>query len=176
MAKDKTGKNLEEQGQALDRPSRLRGLSPLEEMERMVERMDRMMEGFLPRRWMPSFDWELPSFGRMSPFEGRFPKVDVIDKDEEIVVRAEIPGVEKDDLDVSLSENMLTIKGTTKHEEKEEHGDYFRREMSRGTFSRTVALPAEVDDGKAKASFKDGVLELNLPKAETSKRRNIKVD
>ena len=79
-------------------------------------------------------------------------------------------------MDVSLTENTLTIKGTTKHEEQEEHGDYFRREMSRGTFSRTVALPAEVDDGKAKASFKDGVLQLNLPKAETSKRRSIKVE
>ena len=135
MAKDKTEKNAEEQSQALERPSRLRGLSPLEDMERMMDRMDRMMEGLLPRRWMPSFDWDWPSFGRLAPFEGRFPRVDVIDKDDEIIVRAEIPGVEKEDLDVSLSENMLTIKGTTKHEEKEEHGDYFRREMSRGSWT-----------------------------------------
>jgi HSP20 family protein len=104
------------------------------------------------------------------------PKVDVIDRDEEVVVRAEVPGVEKDDLEVSVSDNTVTIKGETKHEQKEEKGNYFRSEISRGSFTRTVTLPGVVDTDKAKASFKDGVLELTMPKGEKARRRTVKVD
>lgn len=68
------------------------------------------------------------------------------------------------------------IKGNTSHEEKEERDDYYRREISRGSFTRTLALPGDVDSSKAAAKFKDGVLELTLPKVETSKRRTIKVE
>jgi len=101
--------------------------------------------------------------------------VDVIDRDDEVVVKAELPGVEKKDLDVSVTETSVTIKGTTSHEEKEEKGDYYRCEISRGAYARTVALPSYVDADKAKASFKDGVLELTLPKVEKSKRRSIEI-
>jgi HSP20 family protein len=110
------------------------------------------------------------------PFEGRTLVVDVIDRDDEVVVRAEAPGVEKKDLEVSLTENSVTIQGKTSHEEREEKGNYFRCEISRGAFSRTVALPAEVEVEKAKATFKDGLLELIMPKVEKSKRRTIKLD
>jgi len=102
--------------------------------------------------------------------------VDVIDRDDEVVVRAEVPGVEKDDLDVSVSDNAVTIKGETKREEKEEKGDYYRCEISRGTFARTVVLPDYVDSDSVKAKFEDGVLELTLPKVEKVKRRSIKID
>ena len=85
-------------------------------------------------------------------------------------------GIEKDDLDISVSDNLLTIKGETKHEEKEEKGEYYRCEISRGTFSRTVALPSDVDSEGGKAKFKDGVLELTLPKIEKTKRRSIKIE
>jgi HSP20 family protein len=71
---------------------------------------------------------------------------------------------------------MLTLKGDMKAEEKEEKGDYYRCEITRGTFSRTLTLPAEVDEAKAKAAMKDGVLELTLPKVETSKRRRITIE
>lgn len=104
------------------------------------------------------------------------PRVDIIDRDEEIVVRAEIPGVDKKDLDVSLTDNTVTIKGSTHQEQKEEQGNYFRSEMARGSFARSVTLPGNVDGAGAKASFKDGVLELSLPKTENSKRRSIKVE
>jgi HSP20 family protein len=112
----------------------------------------------------------------MLPFEGKMPAVDVSDLDDEVVVRAELPGVEKKDVDVSMSDNTVTIKGSTKREEKEEKGDYYRCETTCGAFTRTVALPAEVDGSKAKAKFKDGLLELTLPKMEKSKRRSIEVD
>jgi len=106
----------------------------------------------------------------------KVPKVDVIDREGEVVVKAEIPGVEKKDIDISVGEDAVTIKGEIRHEEKEEKGDYYRCEISRGAFSRTVALPAAVDGAKAKANFKDGVLELTLPKVEKAKRHTIKLD
>lgn len=164
MAKEeKKGKDIE-----ASRPKR--GASPFDEMERWFE-------DFYPRGWMRPFRMAWPSWGELAaPFEGRMPKVDVIDRDDEIVVRAEVPGVEKDDLDISVSDNTVTIKGQTKHEAKEEKGDYYRCEISRGTFARTVSLPSDVDSDKVKAQFRDGVLELTLPKVTRAKRRAIKIE
>lgn len=158
-----TKREMEKRGAA-------RMLSPFEEMERLLEE-------HWPRQWMRPWSWEWPSWGKLaSPFEGRMPRMDVIDRDEEVLVRAELPGVEKKDLDVSLTENTVTIKGSTRKEIKEEKGDYYRSEISAGSFSRTVSLPAEIDADKAKAEFKDGLLELTLPKIERVKRRTIKLD
>jgi HSP20 family protein len=75
-----------------------------------------------------------------------------------------------------LTENVVTIKASISHEEKEEKGDYYRSEISRGSFSRTLTLPANVDGAKAKATFKNGVLELVLPKLEDPRRRSIPVE
>jgi HSP20 family protein len=106
----------------------------------------------------------------------RTPRVDVIDRDNDIVVKAEIPGVKKEDLDVSMTDTTVTIKGSTSHEEKHEKGNYYRCEISRGAFSRTVALPSNVDTDKAKAVFNDGILELTIPKVEKAKRKSITVE
>jgi HSP20 family protein len=132
--------------------------------------IDRMFDDFFGRRWMRPFAWERP-FAEMPTV----PSVDVIDREDEVVVRAEVPGYKKEELEISVANSSLTIKGETKTEEKEEKGDYYRCEISHGAFSRTVALPAEVDDSKAKASVKDGVLELTLPKIEKSKRHTIAI-
>ena len=92
------------------------------------------------------------------------------------MVRAEIPGVKKGDLEVTLCDNRLTVKGSTRHEEtREEEGEYSRRELSRGSFSRMITLPSDIDAEKAKAEFKDGVLEMTLPKQKPSKRHRIRV-
>jgi len=146
-----------------------RALSPFEEM-------DRMFDQYFRRGWMRPWRFEWPSLPDVGLPEMIVPKVDVIDRENEVVVKAEIPGVEKKDLDISVGEDTVTIKGSTRHEEKEEKGDYYRCEISRGAFSRTVALPATVDGGKAKGSFKDGVLELTLPKIEKAKRHAVKVE
>ena len=151
-------------GEIQKAPSRM--LSPF-------EGFDRMFDEFLGRGWMRPFRRDWLAFPEI---EMTMPKVDVIDRDEEVVVRAEVPSVKKEDIEVSISGNMVTIKGETKKEEKEEKGDYYRAEISRGSFSRMVSLPADVDESKAKASLKDGVLELTLPKVEKAKRRTIKVD
>ncbi len=146
-----------------------RALSPFEDM-------DRMFESFFPRGWLRPFHWERPWFKEVgSMMEALRPHVDVVDREEDIVVRAEIPGVKKEDLDVSVTDGTVTIKGTTSHEEKEEKGEYFRQEISRGAFSRTIGLPGDVQGDKARASFNEGVLELTLPKAAKSKRRRIEI-
>lgn len=150
-----------------------RFMSPLEEVENIMERM---MERVLGRGFLRPFHWEAGWPDLRTAFEGVSPKLDVIDRDTEVVVRAQVPGVDKKNLEVNVAENLLTIKGTTSHEEKEEKGDFHRREMSWGSFSRTVTLPAEVDETKARASLKDGVLELVLPKVAASRRRSIKVE
>jgi HSP20 family protein len=138
--------------------------------------MERLFEGYFPRGWMRPSYWERPSWGELAaPFEGKMPRVDIVERDDEVIVKAELPGVEKKDLDVSVTENAVTIKGSTSREEKEEKGDYHRCEISRGEYSRTLALPSGVEADKAKAQFKDGVLELTLPKLKKAKRHTIKV-
>lgn len=145
-------------------------LSPFEEMERMFD-------NYFSRGWLRPFRSEWPSFSKLpQPFEGKTPSVDVIERDDEVVVKAELPGVDKKDIDVSVTSNTVTIKGSTSHEEKEEKGDYYRCEISRGSYSRTLSLPADVDESKAKAKLKDGILELTLPKVTKSKRKSIKVE
>lgn len=178
MAKEKEIKKEVTTGEKTGKIQRVepaRALSPFEEMERRMEQMERMFDDFFPVPWSRGFGF--PSLlGRKSLFgEQWMPKADIIDRDEEVLVRAELPGVEKDDLDLSVTENTVTLKGETKKEEKEEKGDFYRSETSRGTFMRTFSLPCEVDGAKAKAEFKNGVLELTLPKVAKSKRRTVKI-
>jgi len=145
-------------------------LTPFEEMERWVEDL-------FPRSWLRQqrSEWPLSTMAT-SPFEVHMPKVDIIDRDDEVFIKAALPGVEKDDIEVTMTGNMLTIKGSSKKEEKEEKGEYYRCEITQGNFSRSLSLPAEVNIEKSEAKFKDGVLELKLPKMEQAKRRSIKID
>ena len=92
-----------------------------------------------------------------------------------MVVKAEIPGISKDDLNVSLTEDSLTISGEKKQEEKVEKKDFHRVERSYGSFSRSFRLPDNVDGSKAKASFKDGVLEVRIPKTKATKQKKIPI-
>lgn len=156
-------------GTAVSRAEPRHLLSPFEDMERLFE-------DFFPRSLLRHYRHGLSSASELTtPFEGRMPKVDVIDRDNEVFVRAELPGVDKKDIDISMTDNTVTIKGETRKEEKQEKGDYYRCETSHGAYTRTLSLPSEVNSEKTKAVFKDGVLELTLPKLERTKRRNIKV-
>ena len=108
--------------------------------------------------------------------QSNMPHMDVIDRDEDLLIRAELPGVNKNDIDISIaSDNTLTIKGSCHSEEKEEKGDFLRHEVSSGTFTRTMMLPCEVNSEEASTSFKDGLLEMTLPKLEKTKRKTIRV-
>ncbi len=150
-----------------------RAVNPFEEMERRFD------DFFAARQhgWLMPFGGRWPSRGELAaPLEGRTFKVDVIDRDNEVVVKAELPGVKKEHLDVTVGDNSITIRATTSYESQEQKENYYRSEIRSGEFMRTVGLPAAVDADKAKAKFSDGVLEMTLPKVEAAKRRHIKID
>jgi len=95
-----------------------------------------------------------------------YPSVDVSENDDKIKLEADLPGMKKDDIDVNIDGNVLSIKGERKREEETEEEGYHRAERNYGKFQRTFTLPANVDAKNAKANFKDGVLKLTLPKLE----------
>ena len=140
------------------------------------EDLDQFFDQFLRRNWLRPWRMDWPALPELALPELKAPKVDVIDRDGEALVKAEIPGVDKKDLDISVGDDSVTIKGETRKEEKEEKGDYYRCEISRGSFSRTVALPAAVDGAKATATFQNGILELTLPKVKAVQRHKIAIE
>ncbi len=143
-------------------------LSAFTEFENKVENM-------FQRFWKNSFNHEnIPdifSHGALNDI----PKMDVIDRDKEILVKAELPGIDKKDLEVSITNNQLVIKAQTCHEEKEEKGDYLKQEISKSEIYRSILLTSDVDDENVKTSFKNGVLQLTIPKMKKSHRRRIEV-
>ncbi|MGZ5095946.1 MAG: Hsp20/alpha crystallin family protein [Burkholderiales bacterium] len=144
-----------------------RYVSPFEDYERFFDQ--------LPRSWFQPLRWDRPLLSELATLESRMPRLDVLERDNDVVVKAEVPGVKKEDIHITIAGNRITIKGESKHEDKEEKGDYCRCEISQGAFSRTVTLPAEVDETKAKAEMKDGMLQITLPKLEQTKKSEIKI-
>ena len=101
--------------------------------------------------------------------------LDVVEEEDEILVRASIPGVKVDDIDVSIENRVLTIKAETKTEAEHKEGGYLVRERRSGSFLRSLRLPETVDADQAKTSYNDGVLTVNLPKAESKKAKHLKI-
>ncbi len=106
---------------------------------------------------------------------GFVPAFDVSETENELIVKAEVPGIDQKDIDINLSDGILTIKGEKKQEKKEENETYHTVERHYGGFSRTMRLPSDVDVDKVDATYKDGVLKIILPKADTAKARKIEV-
>ena len=102
--------------------------------------------------------------------------LDVVEQEDELLVRASIPGVKVDDIDVSIENRVLTIKAETKTEAEHQEGGYLVRERRSGSFLRSLRLPESVDADKAKTSYNDGVLTVNLPKAESKKAKHLKIE
>jgi HSP20 family protein len=142
-------------------------------MEKRFEEMERRFEDFFRRpfsllpSWMPRL--------RMPEIEEVSPSMDIFTEGDNVVVKAELPGMKKEDIDVSLTEDTITISGDKKKEEKIEKKDYYSLERSYGSFKRSFSLPAEVQTEKASAKFKDGVLEIRIPKTEEAKKKEKKV-
>ena len=114
---------------------------------------------------------------RRGLLEGEWaPSVDVAETDNEVVVTAELPGVEQDDVDITITDDVLTLKGEKKEEKEVKEKNYHRIERSYGSFQRSVSLPAGVQADKAKATYKDGVLHITVPKTEEAKPKQIKID
>ncbi len=137
----------------------------------LFDNLDQLFDEFLTRRWPSFFEWHLPTSHLL---ENSFPKIDMIDHDNELEVQAALPGVNKDDLDVSISNQSITIR-TASQKETQKEGKYFRREISRGEFRRTLNLPDSVDVEKASATFKDGLLKVILPKVENAKMIKVQI-
>jgi HSP20 family protein len=121
--------------------------------------------------------FDFPFSGESLPAERAAwrPAVDVYEEKGELVVKADLPGLSKDDIDVEVEDDVLTLKGTRQEENESEEGGHYRCERASGAFERTFRLPAGVDASKIKAAFKDGVLTIRLPKAEEAKPRKIKI-
>ena len=145
-------------------------LSPFEEVERWFNEAWSSPFSLLARRTFPMFGAE--------DFEKLNPAVDMYDEGKELVMKADLPGVKKEDLHLDLTENVLTLSGEKKTEETVEKGGYYRSERSYGRFTRSFELPSDVDTEKITASIKDGVLEIRLPKTEKAETatKNISIN
>lgn len=103
------------------------------------------------------------------------PKVNMYDKGDKILVDAELPGLKKEDIDVRVEDHRLTLRGERKEEKETKNEDYYRRECSYGSFTRSLVLPSSVATDKVEATYKDGVLHLALPKTDEAKGNRIAV-
>ena len=133
---------------------------------RDLARVEREMEDMFgrPLRW-PWGDGE----------RGWAPAVDMIDRKDEIVLRADLPGLDEKDIEVTVQDGSLTVRGERKEEKEEKKEDYYCSERSYGAFTRTLMLPEGVDRDGVKATFTKGVLEVHLPKAKEAKGTKIEV-
>lgn len=143
----------------------------MKELEDMRRDMERLFEEVLEparrrRHWWP----------KSSERGVVVPNIDMYDRKTEIVVRAELPGAERDKIDLTITRDAITIKGEIKKDEGIKDEDYYAREISYGNFARSVTLPSEVKSEKTKATFKEGILEIVLPKKEEAKPKEIKVE
>jgi HSP20 family protein len=142
-------------------------LTPFEDMERWFEESFR--RPFFGPSWMPRI--RMPDImGEVSPM------VDIFEDGGDVVVKAEIPGIKKEDIEVHLTQDTITISGQKTGEEKIDKKDFYRFERSFGSFTRKLRLPAEIQADKAKASFKDGVLEVRIPKSAVANTKKITIE
>ena len=129
------------------------------------DEVERMFDSFFGidrrRQDLQSFDWT--------------PRVNVEEADDRFVVTADLPGMKKEDIDIQLQENVLTIKGERKHEKEEKEKNYHIFERSCGTFQRAFTLPENVEMEKIDAEYRDGVLSIAIPKTEPAKPKEIRV-
>jgi HSP20 family protein len=137
-------------------------LSPLNRLATLRDEFDRLFD----------FSWPSRDTGLLG---GWSPALDVFDDKDNLVVTLEVPGIKKDDIEISLHDGMLTVSGERKDEREQTEGQAFRSERYFGKFQRSLSLPTAVDAGKVKANYKDGILTIHLPKAEEAKPKQITV-
>jgi HSP20 family protein len=148
--------------------NKLQVWSPFSDLWNLQDDVNRLFKGFgvgLTKRGD-----EESQFGVWAPL------VDVKEDGEAVTINAELPGMKREDVKLSVNEGVLTIKGERKFEDEKKKGNYHRIERYYGTFSRSFTLPSSVDSGKIRATMKDGLLEVYLPKSETAKPKEITID
>ncbi len=139
---------------------------PFKDVEKTRSEMDRLLDTFLFGR---------PKTGGAIGEEEWQPPIDVAETENELIVNVEIPGVDPEEIDVSLSGDTLLIRGEKKPETEEKGEDYHLLERNYGTFIRSIDLPVEVQNDKINASYKNGVLTIVLPKSERTQKKEIKI-
>lgn len=146
-----------------------------DEIRRMEERMERLFSDFWGGRPVGLLT---EGRGGLVPYSERYrePYADVQETDKEVIVTAEIPGVNKGDINIKVTDNGIEISAEAKHEAKEEKEGVIRSGRFYSKFYKFLSLPSKVHGDKAKATYKNGVLEIKLPKAETEKKTTIKVE
>jgi HSP20 family protein len=138
---------------------------PFRDLMAMQDRMTRLFDETLSRIWKE----ELPR-GVWSP------PVDILEREEEVILKADLPEMNQDDIDIKVEENTLIIRGERKFIKETPAGNYLQIERPYGTFQRSFAIPRVIDQEKIKAAYKDGVLRIVLPKKETAHPKQIVVD
>jgi len=142
---------------------------PTRDLTGVREEMSRLFDDFFT-------GWPRPERGR-ELLEGEWaPSTDVAETEEDVVVTAELPGVKQEDVDIIITNDILTLKGEKKEEKEVRKENYHRVERCYGSFRRSVSLPTGVQGDKARASYKDGVLQVTIPKAEGAKPKQIKIN
>lgn len=157
--------------------------SPFTMMRHMAEDMDRIFQNFgMGRMGIGALPWpgpEAPEFwrGLPAPEAAWAPQIETLRRGDDFVVRADLPGLKKENVEIRIEENVLTISGERSEEKKEEREDYFRSERSYGRFFRAIPLPEGADADRCSAAFTDGVLEVTvpLPKAPEVKAKKIEI-
>ena len=146
-------------------------IAPHRAFQRIADEMDRMMSGFgLGPRWMPAPAWRAADAGLWAP------DVDVYQKDDQLVIKADLPGLRKDEVSVEIADDAVTIQGERKTERQDDREGYFRSERSYGSFCRVIPLPDGALTDQAKANFHDGVLEVTLPAPpQATKGRKLEI-
>ena len=140
---------------------------PFRDLVTLQDRMNRLFEDSLSRS--KTTDQEM-AMGAWTP------AVDIYETPEQIVMRADLPGIAEKDIDVRIENNVLVLRGERKFLKEAKEEDYHRIERSYGVFSRTFQLPGTIDQNKIQAVHQDGVLEVRLPKREDTKPRQVKID
>jgi HSP20 family protein len=140
---------------------------PFREMDRLQGEVNRLFEGFAGQ---PERSAGLVQGGRLWS-----PSVDVAETENDIVLRAEIPGMKQEEIDIELTGDTLTIRGERKFENEERRENFVRVERTYGRFQRSFTLGVPVQGDKVRATYKDGILEIHLPKSEETKPRKVMV-
>ncbi len=135
-----------------------------------LRNFDKWFDEILPRPFTPFF----PGL-RAGMAEELMPEVDIFEANGDLVLKAELPGMKKEDIEVTLTDGMITISGEKKKEDEVKKKDYYKLERSYGSFCRSFSLPTEVKGDQVKSTFKDGILEVRMPKSEEAKSKEVKV-
>jgi HSP20 family protein len=138
--------------------------------------MEKWFDELIEEPHFPSGWMRMPTLNRFKPIEEFSPVIDMYDNKDEIVVKAEIPGMKKEDVHVSITEDSVSIKGEMKKEEEVKEDDYYYSERSFGGFSRTLNLSSKIKSNKVDAKFDNGLLEIHMPKADESKPKEVKIN